>query len=192
MTAQVNFQAIADQVKDGPQIGRADLAVWGGQCPEDHLAAFLQAWALGNMPYRIWEYVSEISFEQNTLPHSPVLLERGRLFGVDGDLELRREGGVFLWRFVGQAGTLTPPGFSAQDYWTANPEHQFYCEEQTALLWGKHNGPTWADDRVGAAQLNYPFADNTEQRLQLRYRAYRRAGYTALVWFTALEAWKEA
>jgi len=142
------------------------------------------------MSYRIWEYVSEIAFEKETLPQNAALLERGRLFGSGGDLELRRDGATFAWRFIGPAGVQPPTGkCNAQDYWGSDPQAMFHQREETALLWGKRNGETWVEDRVGAARLNYPA---TDERVQIHYRTYSRAGRVEFVWLTSLSEWKEA
>lgn len=186
---RVNFEELVQEVTQS-QCRQADLSIWGGRCAECNLLEFLQKWPLAQMPYRIWEYASEIAFEQNTLPQNVALLERARLFGPGGDLELRRDGTAFAWRFVGSADVQPPAGdYGAQDYWAGHPQVTFQQREETALLWGKRDGGKWADDRVGAATLNYPA---TSERVQVCYKTFSRAGRVEFVWFTGLSEWKEA
>jgi len=118
MSAPVNFDELVKEVTHS-QVGRATLSVWGGRCFEDNLLEFLREWEkTAQMPYRIWEYASDIVFEENTLPDDPVLLQRGRLFGKDGDLEVRRDGTSFAWRFIGPPKIQPPAGnFDTQNYW---------------------------------------------------------------------------
>jgi hypothetical protein len=186
---KVDFSQLVQEVNQ-PQVGKDHLTILGGICAENDLNTFLQQWDLLQMPYRIWEYVSEIVFEKGTLPQNVALLERGRLFGPGGDLELRRDGATFAWRFIGQAGVqaLTEDA-NTRNYWTDHPHVTFHQREETALLWGRWNGETWTEDRVGAARLNYPA---NGERVQIHYRTYSRAGRVEFVWLTGLSEWKEA
>jgi len=187
---QIDFQRLVEEVCQ-PQVGGDHLTILGGVCCENDLPDFLQRWDLGGMPYRIWESVSEIVFEKDTLPQNVALLERGRLFGPGGDLELRRDGQTFIWRFIGPAGAQTPPEDEhTRNYWEDHPQVTFHQREETALLWGRWNGETWTDDRVGAARLNYPHPP--AERVQIHYRTYSRAGRVEFVWLTGLSEWKEA
>jgi hypothetical protein len=186
---KVDFSQLVQEVNQ-PQVGKDHLTILGGICAENDLNTFLQQWDLLQMPYRIWEYVSEIVFEKGTLPQNVALLERGRLFGPGGDLELRRDGATFAWRFIGPAGVqaLTEDA-NTRNYWTDHPHVTFHQREETALLWGRWNGETWTEDRVGAARLNYPA---NGERVQIHYRTYSRAGRVEFVWLTGLSEWKEA
>jgi len=185
---QIDFKQLVQEVNQS-QVGRDHLTILGGICAENDLSAFLQQWDLTQVPYRIWEYVSEIVFEKDTLPQNVALLERGRLFGPGGDLELRRDGATFAWRFIGPAGVRPPAGgYNAQDYWESDPQAMFHQHEETALLLGRWNCQMWAEDRVGAARLNYPA---TSKRVQIHYRTYSRAGRVEFVWLIGLSKWKE-
>ena len=194
----VDFATLVKEVQQ-PRYGRSDLSIWGGRCKEEDLLTFLQGWPLETIPYRIWEYVSEIEFDRDTLPNNPVLLERGRLFGEGGDLEIRRDGNTFLWRFIGPAGVRPPEGpYDARDFWATHSEEQthrqeevrFHRREESVLLWGKFEPEKgrWEESRVGAARLEYPAAG---ERIRLRYYAFSRAGRVEFVWFTGLEDDKE-
>ncbi|RMD65494.1 hypothetical protein D6833_02870 [Candidatus Parcubacteria bacterium] len=185
----VDFAKIVEQVKQS-QVGKESLSIWGGRCAENDLLTFLEGWQnLAQMPYRIWEYASDIVFQKGTLPENAILLQRGRLFGEGGDLEVRRDGQEFAWRFVGPAGTKPPneEEYQAQNY----PDAIFFEEKTSALLWGtRQDGDKhWKDNRVGAADLQYP---EDGKRLQLHYKTYSRAGRVQFVWYTGLSEWKEA
>ncbi len=185
----VNFSDVIKEVQSS-QVGKESLSIWGGRVPEMELRDFLSAWEkLAQMPYRIWEYVSEIHFEMNSMSNEPALLQRGRLFGGGGDMELRRDGHEFIWRFIGPAGVEPPEGsYDAESYWNAHDDETFHCYEEAALLWGQWDGSRWVDDRVSAATLEYPAAG---KRVKLEYKSYSRAGHVAFVWFTGLSEWKE-
>ena len=191
MSEQIKFEKLLAQVEQ-PLVGKENLSIWGGTCSESALLDFIEGWPLAQMPYRIWEYADRIQLEQDKLPaqEDVVLLERGRLFGKGGDLELRRDGDLFRWRFVGQAGTAPPEGYGARDFWAFHQDTEFHCYTETALLWGKHDGNRWHDERVAAADLRYP-VDGEPERAQVEYKVYSRAGRVQFVWLTGLSEWEE-
>ena len=190
MSKRVDFGDIVKAVKRRP-VGKDDLSIWGGRCAEGDLLAFLNGWDLSRMPYRIWEYVSDIRFEKDTLPNDIVLLQRGRLFGEGGDLEVQRDGEEFAWRFVGPSGVRPPAGYDNEknNFWHRHPDLAFHQYEQKALLWGEGQGEQWFDNRVAGAELVYP--EITGQRVQLHYKVFSRAGRVQFVWYTGLSEWKE-
>ncbi|RME57582.1 hypothetical protein D6779_08390 [Candidatus Parcubacteria bacterium] len=189
----VDFAEIVEQVKQSP-VGKESLSIWGGRCAESDLLKFLEQWNnLTQMPYRIWEYASNIVFQKGTLPKDAILLQRGRLFGEGGDLEVRRDGQEFAWRFVGPAGEQPPDGeYRAENYWEAHPDTVFFEEKTSALLWGawQESDDQWKDDRVGAAKLDYPDADGWK-RVQIDYTTFSQEGRVCFVWYTGLSEWKE-
>jgi hypothetical protein len=188
---RVEFAELIEDVKQ-PLCSREHLAVWGGTCAEDALTDFLNGWPLERMPYRIWESTDRIDFGKNKPVSNITLLERGRLFGPGGDLDLRRDGGIFRWRFVG-APYVRPPqdcDTAGANFWAQHPDAAFHCYEETALLWGERKGERWHDDRVAAAELDYPATDNAE-RVQVQYKVYSREGRVEFVWLTELREWKE-
>lgn len=186
---RISFQELVQKVVNSGEYGKNDLSIWGGYCGGGDLPDFLQGWSLDSMPYRIWEYPSEIVFELNTLPSNGTLMQRGRFFGEGGDLELRREGAAFRWRFIGLAGIVPPAGnYGVQKYWESHPDVWFHRYKEKALLWGKWNGQQWRDDRVGSARLAYPASG---ERVQVHYWVFSRAGQVAFVWYTRLSEWKE-
>lgn len=184
----VDFKKLVEKVRQ-PKLDQVNLTIVGGQCNESVLIEFLEKWDLMKMPYRIWEYTSEIDYGENLLPQNVVLLERGRVFGPGGDLMLNRNETVFTWRFIGPAGIQAPAGaYSAIEYWENNPDVKFHQYEEAALLWGFWDGKRWSESRVAAARLNYPAVG---QRIQLHYKAFSCAGQVKFVWYTALSEWKE-
>ena len=186
---QVDFKKMVDEVCRS-RCGPSDLTILGGQCANSDLLKFLEQWDLAGMPFRVWEYVSKVVFEEGTLPQNIALLERGRIFGEGGDLMLRRDGTAFDWRFVGPAGIKPPPDeYGTRDYWKDHPEVTFHQYNETVLLWGEWNGKNWAEDRVAAAMLNYPA---TGRRIQLHYQVFSRAGRVEFVWYKGFSEWKEA
>jgi hypothetical protein len=186
---QVDFRKLADRVKQ-PPFGRDELTILGGQCAESEITKLIEHWDWAKMPFRIWEYSSEIIFERDTHPKNLVLLERGRLFGEGGDLMLRRNGGGFDWRFIGPAGVLKPTkDYNMQNYWESNRK-TFHQDEKTTLLWGKWDGNQWIEDRVGSAKLNYPMTKLLkDDRIQLTYKAFSYSGQLEFVWYTGLSKW---
>ncbi|MEK6285815.1 MAG: CRISPR-associated protein Csx19 [Acidobacteriota bacterium] len=188
----VDFNQLVTEVTTGKQYGEADLAIWGGLCAETELAELLSKYSLNEMPFRIWEYASRIDFERDALPDEINLLERGRLFGDGGDLELRRDGANFRWRFIGKP-TAQPPSSnqSAPDkFWTKTKVVTFHRCDESALLWGERkDGQTrWFDDRVGRASLDYPEPAATAawQRVRICYWTFSRAGRVEFVWLREL------
>lgn len=187
----VDFVKLSDEVRQ-PQCGPKELTILGGRCAESDLKGLLQQWNLAEMPFRIWEYCSEIVFEKSKIPQNFALLERGRVFGEGGDLMLRRNGIDFDWRFIGPSGITEPTAdYEPQNYWKTNINVMFHKNEETSLLWGKWNGEQWIEDRVGAAKLDYPVKNpEKEKRLQLNYKTFTRAGIVEFVWFTGLSEWE--
>lgn len=184
---RVDFAELAAKVKK-PLFGRNELAILGGDCAEIELLKLIEHWSLVKMPFRIWEYSSEIIFEKDTFPKNLALLERGRLFGEGGDLMLRRNGTGFDWRFIGLSGMQNPVGnYHIDDYWEGNQDSTFHKDKKTALLWGEWNGEQWVENRVGAAKLRYPLDG---KRIQLHYETFTRAGFVEFVWFLNLSEWE--
>ncbi|GAW27543.1 hypothetical protein [Carboxydocella sp. ULO1] len=191
---RVDFKKMVEKVCKS-RCDKSELTILGGQCTESNLLKFLTQWDLAGMPFRVWEYVSEIAFEKNTLPQNIALLERGRIFGDGGDLMLRRNITVFDWRFVGPAGIkLLPDEHVIRDYWQEHPDMMFHQYNETALLWGKRDEnerdqKDWKEERVAAAKLSYP---SMGRRIQLHYKVFSSAGRVKFIWYTGFSEWKEA
>lgn len=177
-----------------PPAGPEQLTVLGGEFPASRLEMFLQAWALprDGMPWSLWQWTDDIRLDHGAgLPTDLDYLERGRVFGSAGDLELRREQGRFLWRFVGPSTPPPLPGFDVDNYWDHPLAAPLRPYERTALLWGNRqaarnlNKAGWHDDRVGWARLDYPNVQG--ERVQVRYREYLRGSRVELVQLLGLE-----
>ncbi|OQA15239.1 MAG: hypothetical protein BWY63_02978 [Chloroflexi bacterium ADurb.Bin360] len=188
---RVDFGALVQAVRQ-PKCGPEDLSLWSGRCPEDELLTFFRDWPLPQMPYRLYEYASEIEFELDTLPTEVALLERARLFGESGDLALRRDGQGFLWHFVGLPNVFMPAGYDNKDYWQSYRERKLTVVQQHALLWGKEirdaqgvSQGRWQEDRVGSANLVYPGRQGDE-RVVLQYREYLYRDHVEAVWWLRL------
>lgn len=192
MATQLDFTTLRDQRS---QVEREALALLGGKVDESTLLDWFQRWQLGKiaLPWRIWESVSDLRFERSTLPDSFHLLERGRLFGEDGDLTLRRDGERFRWWFVGKPAVVPESmqrDIAVSNFWQSHPSTTLSAIEQSAILWGSHRGnnqnkaPYWYDDRVGWAKLTYPVTQNGKaaRHLYIHYREYLQAGQVAFVW----------
>jgi hypothetical protein len=200
MTSTDYLVDIVNRIKDpANHWGQDEFTIWGGRCAEGELLKnFLQNWKLKDMPYRIWEYVSEITFDKDSLPQNETLLEHGRVFGPGGDLTLRRDGADFRWHFVGQPEISPPDGYRDNNFWDTHPDMKFHQWDNEALLWGKYadqdeNGNhRWHDDRVARAKLTYPVPDNTKwERVMIKYWTFSRAGQVQFVWFRELIEWEK-
>jgi hypothetical protein len=159
----------------------------GGACEEDELLGWLQRLDLAGMDVRIWTFTDHATIGTAGPPEAADRLERARLFGAAGDLDIRRDGRRFLWRYVGESdnapeGTVLP--------WPGTAVDPIYRREATALLWGKREGAEtrWFDDRVAGADLTYP-VEGVPERVQVRYWEYTQAGRTLAVWMEKLEAY---
>lgn len=190
---QVNHTKLIERVMDS-KVGKDELSIWGGYCIEKDLLHFIQQWKQ-TFHFQIWEYASEIYFKKEEIPPLTLnvsLLERGRLFGRDGDLALRRDGPQFHWSFIGPAGSLAPEGnYSTRSYWNEDIDHNaktFHQHLEKALLWGEWDGERWYDSRIAGAQLNYP---QEGKRVQLEYKVFSHAGQICFVWYTGLSEWRE-
>lgn len=195
-----DFAAEIEQLIDPAAIveQHSGVSIWGGEFEADeqadNLADFLAAWSFAGMPNRIWEYAHRIEFvkDQPLNAAERRLLDRARLFGMSGDLSLRRDGGHFLWHFIGASSVALPEEFGAQDFWVAHSGTKLRrWADETALLWGKGKQQDdgsykdWQDDRVGWATLAYP--GMTAERVQLVYELFTEDGQPAFVWWKELQ-----
>jgi hypothetical protein len=196
-----DFKTAIDTLVQESGVTRAELALWGGSFDAARLDNFLDAWSWDEveMPWHIWEWISDTTFVyQKGKPNAeagefrrPAWLERARFFGESGDLELRRAGSRYRWRFVGKPRDLNvPKDYKPTDYW-AHHEAPLYPQERTVLLWGQEleGGGRWHEDRVAAAELAYPHVHGSVEtgRVHLRYREYLSGGNVAAVWWVAVE-----
>ncbi len=187
-----------------PSAGPETFGAWGGICPPEKLSEFLKAWAF-RPAFAVWETSDSIEWskkgqagdpsEHPALSADAAYLERARMFGPDGDLQIRREEDRFLWSFVGEPGAGPPAGWPAESFWE-NPENEgvrYRRKEETFLLWGekKDGRDRWHDDRVAAARLDYPVDAESGGRVQARADLFIRNGRTEFVRFKSLEPYSE-
>jgi hypothetical protein len=173
------------------QVKAGQLTIIGGEFTVNLLDNFMNQWPLHEMPYRIWDSFDQVKFEKGTLPDSR-LLERGRIFGGAGDLDIRRDGNRFLWRFVGELKPDIQNGFNFHYFWDEQPEIKYlHCSEEKAMLWGKYEAEVgrWYDNRVGSARLKYPL-DNDSERVVLVFKQYSYAGQVQFIQFMDIRGWE--
>lgn len=129
-------------------------------------------------------------------PPDPTRFVWGRWFGPNGDLEVRREGRAYAWRFVGPAGRdgdERPAGM--RSYFGAGPD--VTAEEPTnvdgpSVRSGLREGPVrtahlWHPPKdpevAGTPPETLSLLRDGDGRLGLRFRAYYDRGVVAAVWY---------
>ena len=189
----VNFEELLERMEKDKEPAEGWPTITGGECAEGDLSEWLKTLDLTEMDIRIWEFTDHCTIGTDGPPQKVERLERARLFGQGGDLDIRRNRGSFLWRFVGKKD-YAPKGKPLE--LPRSGIDPLYRREQTALLWGTRKGKQeqWFDDRVSGASLTY-FSDppslpeKVEERVQVRYYEYMQAGRTLAVWLRGLEAY---
>lgn len=143
------FNELGEQAKD---VGADDLVIRGGEFAGNRLAEFIQAWEAANLDGALtWAMVEEVSRfyvlrlnrPGEAIPDDPYLLERCRLFGPTGDLDIRRERDRFLWRFIGDSLESWPAleEFEFQDFWRGRePKPVFRAVEREYMQWRPEDG----------------------------------------------------
>lgn len=184
----VNFKKLIDRMEEDELSAEQWPTIVGSSCPEADLVDWLSALDLSELDVRIWEFTDRCTIGTKGPPESAERLERARLFGEGGDLDIRRDGTDFFWRYVGWADHA--PDGETLEYPGASEEPVYRHSEQTALLWGERKtGQTqWFDDRTAGADLRYPVA-GAPARVQVRYWEYTQAGRTLAVWLRGLEGY---
>lgn len=180
---------------DSGLVRPSDLAAVGGEFSDTRLDEFFAWWNTRRfgMPWAIWQWTDDIRIEEATAPTDLDYLERARVFGAIGDLDVRRDCQRILWRFVGDPNVAIPDAFGAESYWRGRESKVLRPRERVAWLWGEHTAPgsdaagVWKDDRVAWASLRYPGRFRGRRRVQCRFREYLRGANVELVWFLGLE-----
>lgn len=177
-----------ERARHARKVGSSDLVIWGGNFPDKQLPAFLDAWEdllIEKLPWRMYEYVSyftvqEASANDLARPISWFDLERARLFGQLGDLDLRRDESTFRWRFIGAKNGIWPelsPTFKVRDFWTKPSSNPSVFREV------KHSYYQWRgtreQQRVGKKWLSD--ANLANQNVYLEQRHYLLNGQVAFV-----------
>jgi hypothetical protein len=173
-------------------VDKAELSIWGGSCTAAEAPAILAGFpGLDQLPFRIFDYTHSLEISRDTLPADWQYLERARLFGVGGDLSLRRVSSQFRWAFIGKPGAQPPQALKPEPYFTGERQSDsFVVHTGKSLLWGKNDVPDGAapnfwDDRVARAALTYP-VKAPKERAYITFNTYSQAGQVAFVWFTDL------
>ena len=195
----VNFKELLSQMKKDELAAEKWPTIVGGECGEAELLDWLDGLNLQEMPYHIWSFTDHCTISDDGPPESAGRLERARLFGKGGDLDIRRHGQDFFWRYVGKAAYAPKHDKKQTLEWPGNDTSPVYCRKRTALLWGtrEKEQKQWFDDRVSGARLTYfsetpPLPDNVEERVNVKFSEYTQAGRTLVVWLLKLERYKEA
>ncbi len=171
-----------------------NLFIWGGQFhnePPARLEQFLQAWqADGSLVFR-WmmvEEVDEFYVKPASLPNliaQHTLLERARLFGEAGDLDIRRDADTIHWRFISEAHAAPPalPAWvNAVPFpWDERENQSFARHEQCYYQWRQDN----QEQRVKRNWLED--SSLAETGLMLRQVQYLENGRIAFVRYVNIE-----
>ncbi len=184
----INFKSLISELVPSQQAPEAQPPLMvKGVCDYDQFSAWLTELDLTKLTVRIWCYTDESVIGTEVAPRDVDRLERARLFGPGGDLEVWRGNQGFRWRYVGLAASA-PEGDTLA--WPDDENNPVFSREQTALFWGNRpeGRERWYDDRVAGARLEYPIGGAPE-RIQVRYREYTQAGRPFAIWLQELEAY---
>ncbi len=188
----LNFSEKIKRLLEEKRISERDIQIWGGEVKENGLQQFISKWDFSNMPFVIIETLKELTITRN-FNYSliePELIERIRIFGKAGDLDLRRNGYSFIWRYVGQNSLESE--INGDNFWEKHHSKKFFVEEKDALLWGNYNQDKklWHDDRVAKAKLSYP-VDGNPKRVKIYYKTLSESGCISFVWFMEIKGDEE-
>lgn len=182
----VDFEKIITDMRKNACPVEQSPVLCGGSWTYAELEAWLADDLVDKLPVHIWTYTDHTVIHTGP-PSNLKLLERARLFGGEGDMDIRREGDIFLWRFVGlkQNAPVANHTLITELGTSVSP---IYCTAKNALLWGtrEKGEDRWFDDRVSGAALTYPVAAMTG-RVQVYYQEYTQAGRVVAVWLKKLE-----
>lgn len=213
-----------------PPIGPDDLTILGGHIDarDADVARLLACFEKTALRYALWQHTASIALAHfsagDASPRGCGPLERGRLFGCDGqtgeqiptrggDLELRRDGAVLRWRFVGARATeivetLAAAGIRPVDYWQEHPTARLSWWRRSLLLWGEPREPVppsaeesesaepSAEPNLGREGASVPWLDARvaaacldypvpadAKRAEISYLDFSEAGAPAFVWW---------
>ncbi len=166
----------------------ASLHIMGGKFEDTCLSTFCDAWDKVSDGWFEWVMVEEVhQFEVKkegklgtAVPTTPFYLERLRLFGPKGDLELRRDGETFHWHFMGDVANqwLDLTTFEVKTH----PAFVLPEVEERYYQWRK------TDERVGGAWLAQVGSDDKNKKgMYLKQRHYLENGRIAFVRYVGFE-----
>lgn len=166
--------------------GKINLRTGDGQS-ENRLESWLQQWGLSTLQFAILDRVSSGLCIQPTTDLAAIdddNLLRLNIFGESGDLLLRRDEELVLWRYVG----LAIPDTAVHDGEAYPSTLHFDADEnQSALLWGEYTPAreSWYEGRVGKAKLDYPVAaTKAGQRVLSRAHVVRDSDNQIVAYWT--------
>lgn len=145
-------QEAFEQMRNAREIRPRDLIIVGGVLSADKLPEFLGHFSTHmqtDMPWSMIETVHAFKVRERAdltklLDAKQVfLLERARIFGEAGDLDIRRDGEEFRWRFLGEtipADKKFAETFSSEDFWDAYPDIRFYSIQECHMQWQPGDG----------------------------------------------------
>ena len=196
-TETTNYKSASDfvneafnKIKDAPIASAATLRIIGGLLMEKHLTSFLQSWEdkiSSGFAWAMIEDVDQFNVQKVTttfegLVQNIALLERMRLFGKTGDLDIRRNGRQFHWRYVGNKTAVIPDltSFVAEDFWQATSNSNIKLREVTRSYY------QWRgqDERINAHW--YTTIDLPEEGVRLQQKHYLQNGRLAFVRYVDL------
>ncbi len=182
-------QQAFDDAKNATIANRDNLAIRGGNFPAGNLYAFWHEWRtlIARLEWRMFEYVNEFQLRNTAAnpdlpePHEFWKLERARIFGDVGDLEVRRDGETFYWRYIGVNDTNLPvvsSAFGGQDFWATNGAMEFHVAHKDYYQW---RGIAQKEQRVDSKWLDH--IGLGDENVKLQTREYLRAGRVEFVRF---------
>lgn len=151
--------------------------------------------------YTIGEYYDKCIFIKG-FPEDLTYFSKLRIFGVDGDLELRRDSDKIHWRLISkkldEEELKNIFKFEYEDFWINEESKQRHSEDifhldrlainyGEMILWGVFKDGLLKEDIVGAAKLNYPIEMKDNNRAVLKYKALTYLGRPQFVWYYGLE-----
>lgn len=171
-----------------------NLFIWGGQFhnePPARLEQFLQVWQAENGPAFRWMMVEEVDkfyvkpASLTDLIAQHAFLERARLFGEEGDLDIRRDADTIHWRFISEthaAPPTLPVWANAVAFpWNERENQSFARHEHCYYQWRRDgNEPRVKNDWLEGSNL-------AETGLVLRQVHYLENGRIAFVRYVDIE-----
>jgi hypothetical protein len=172
------------------------LSVLGGEFSVQDLGSFIRDLPV-KLEWSICEYTDRCVFIKAKVPEL-TNLERTRVFGSGGDLEIRRDREKYFWRFVGPVDIIFNSCYKPVDFWCREQSKEveeritrLYCHEENLVLWGEcGKDSVFNEGRVAAARLEYPVDCGYKGRAVIKAKVYTYYGRPQFVWYTALEGWE--